>query len=74
MSDRFLNKARFAKEVEERVKEDKIGYMEAILSLCEEYQIDVEKSKKYLSEPLLQKLEKEARDLNYLPKIDRLDL
>jgi hypothetical protein len=64
----FLTKAKFTKLVEETVATKQISYMEAILHLCEQYTIEPEDARKYISPVIKNKLEVEAMNLNFLPK------
>jgi hypothetical protein len=43
--------------------------METVLYLLEEYSFDFSVAPKLLTQPLLEKLENEYRELNFLPKI-----
>ena len=43
--------------------------METILMFMEQYSFDLSVAPKLLNQPILEKLENEFRDLNYLPKI-----
>jgi hypothetical protein len=51
-----------------------MSYLDAIVWLCEQNNIEVEDIKKYLSTPIVENLEKEAMDLNILPKVNTLDV
>lgn len=73
VEDTFLNKARFSKLVESEVIQKSIGYMEAILLLCDENNIDPEDVKKFISPGIKSKLEAEAMSLNFLPKTNSID-
>ena len=46
--------------------------MDAIIGICEKNFIDIEEIKKYVSTAIRDKLEVEARELNYLPKQNTL--
>ena len=73
VEDSFLNKAKFSKLVELQVVEKSIGYMEAILLLCDDNDIDPEDIKKFISPAIKSKLEAEAMSLNFLPKTNSID-
>ena len=73
VEEKFLNKARFSKLVEHEVIQKSIGYMEAILLLCDQNNIDPEDVKKFISPEIKSKLEAEAMSLNFLPKTNSLD-
>lgn len=64
----FLSKKRFTKMIENVVKTKKLSYMEAVVYLCEDNNIDLEDVKKFLSTPIKDRIEVEAMNLNYLPK------
>lgn len=67
MEKLFLNKEIFSEEVESTVRKHNISYMEAIVSICEEKEIEIELVKKHLSNRIKVKLESEAMELNYIP-------
>jgi hypothetical protein len=73
IEESFLNKTKFSKLVENEVLDKSIGYMEAILLLCEENDIDPEDVRKFISPVIKGKLEAEAMSLNFLPKINSID-
>ena len=58
--------------IEETVLKDKISYMDAIIEVCDRNNIELEEVKKYVSPAIKDKLEAEARQLNYLPKLNSL--
>ena len=68
----FLNKEKFSTEVEDTVKKFRISYIEAIVHLCDEKTIEVELVKPYINNIIKNKLESEARELNYLPHMNTL--
>ena len=49
-------------------------YIDAIVWICEKNNIEVEDIKKYLNTSIGENLEKEAMDLNILPKVNTLDV
>jgi hypothetical protein len=73
VEESFLNKTKFSKLVENEVFEKSIGYMEAILLLCEKNDIDPEDVKKFISPIIKDKLEAEAMGLNFLPQTNTID-
>jgi len=73
IEDQFLTKSKFTKLVEATVIELKIPYMEAILHLCEKNDIEPEDVKKFISPIIKDKLEAEARNLNFLPRQNALE-
>ena len=51
-----------------------IGYTEAVIAYCDEYEIEMDIAPKLINKPLKDKLENEARNLNLLPKIGSLPI
>lgn len=73
IEEQFLNKSKFSKLIESEVVDKSIGYMEAILLVCSKNDIEPEDVKKFISPVIKDKLEAEAMDLNFLPKINSID-
>ena len=70
----FLTKKTFSRIVEQFVYENDISYIDAIVHLCEENKMEIEDSKKFLNPSIIGRLEAEARSLNFLPKLNTLDV
>mgnify|MGYP000184892822 CR=1 FL=1 len=70
--EKFLTKARFTTLVENVVKEHKSSYMDAIIHVCEDVDLDLEDVKKYIAPIIKDKLEAEAMRLNFLPRQNTL--
>lgn len=68
----FLTKSKFSKLIEQTVIAKRLSYMDAIVWLCEEYSIEIEDIKKFISPAIKDKLEGEARRLNFLPRKNEL--
>lgn len=68
----MLNKKRFNQMVEDCVRHKRLSYMDAIIHLCEENNIEIEDIKKYVTGPVKAKVEAEAQKLNFLPKGNEL--
>jgi len=58
----------FALKIEDIVKEKQITHMEAVLWYCSDQEIEPDSVKGLISKPLKQKLEANARELNFLPR------
>ena len=65
----FLNKAKFTKMIEEAVCKKRLSYIDAIVHICEETNIDPLDVNKFI---VKEKIEAEARRLNYLPRQNEL--
>jgi len=68
----MLTKQKFTKIIEDTVNKKKLSYIDSIIYICEENNIEVEDAKKYVSPIIKEKLEAEARRLNFLPKGNEL--
>ena len=74
LKEKFLCSAQFAQDIESIVKDDTLGYIDAIVAYCEKNAIDVESVPKLISKPLKEKLKWEATELNYLKRTSRAKL
>ena len=72
IEEKFLNKNKFTKIVEETVIEKQLTYMDAVLYICEMNSIDLEDVRKFISPIIKGKIEAEAMSLNFLPKQNTL--
>ena len=68
LEDQFLTKSKFTKLIEKTVAELKIPYMDAIIKVCENNDIEMDDVRKFVSPVIKDKLEAEAMELNLLPK------
>lgn len=58
----------FSLEIEKTVKDSRCNYLEAVLRLCERYEIDYTSIPKLLTETMKDKIEVDAMSLNMLKK------
>jgi len=72
IEEQFLTKAKFSKLVEQTVFEKRLSYMDAIVWLCEKHNIEIEDCRKFINPIIKDKLEAEARRLNFLPRTNEL--
>jgi hypothetical protein len=68
----MLTKQKFTRMIEDTVRSARLSYIDAIVHICEKNQLEVEDVKKYISDPIKEKLEAEARRLNFLPRGNEL--
>lgn len=64
----FMSKKKFTKMVENTVKTKSMSYMEAVVYLCDDNQLEIEDVKKYIATSIKEKIELEAMNLNFLEK------
>jgi len=74
LKEKFLCSTQFAQEIETIVKDDNLGYIDAIIHYCEQNAIDVESVPKLIPKPLKEKLKWEATELNFLKRTSRAKL
>ena len=74
IKEKFLCQSKFAQDIEHLVMTSKINYIEAIVTYCEENNIEFESVSKLISKPLKEKLKHEATQLNFLKKTSRAKL
>ena len=72
VEENFLTKSKFSKLVEQTVFEKRLSYMDAIVWLCEQHNIEIEDCRKFITPIITDKLEAEARRLNFLPRTNEL--
>jgi len=72
--EKFLTKKSFSAMIESFVFQHRMSYMDSIVHLCEKNGLELEDIKKYLSPTIVEHLESEARQLNFLPKQNTLDV
>ena len=68
LEDKFLTPTKFSQEIERLVHESNglITYIEAVVTYCQEKEIELETVPKLLSKPLKERLKYEAQRLNYM--------
>ena len=59
----------FSLEIEKIAKEKDITHMDAVLLYCKDNEIEPEKVSSLITKGLKEKIEANARDLNFLPKL-----
>ena len=64
----------FTLEIENIAKEKRITHMEAVLHYCEKEGIEPESVSSLISKGLKEKIEANARDLNFLPRQAQLPI
>lgn len=69
-----MTKKKFSKMIENQVRSSELSYMDSIIHLCETNSMELEDIKKFLSNTIIEHLESEAMQLNFLEKQNTLDL
>ena len=70
----LMTPKKFAMIIEKKVVGDKgqTTYMDAILDYCEKHEIKPDMIAPLVSKPLKEKIEADARELNFLPRVATL--
>lgn len=71
IESKFLSAEKFSIDIEKYVKFNGCDYIEAIVSYCEENNIEIESVPKLLSKPLKEKIKHNAQKLNFLKKTSK---
>ena len=74
IEEKILTKKRFCDMVEEYVYEHDESYMDAIVDIMQKNQIEAERVNTLINTSIKDKLEAEARNLNFLERINTLPL
>ena len=74
ITKRFRSANEFSLHIEEKVAKEKIGYMEAVISYCNEIDIDVESVANLINQSLKDKIQNEAEENNYMRKRAKLPI
>ena len=71
--EKFLTPSKFSMEIEKLVKTSGglISYIEAVVTYCQENEIEIETVPKLLSKPLKERLRHEAQRLNYIKQTSK---
>ncbi len=70
----FINKKKFTRMTEDTVRTKSMTYMDAVVYLCEENNLEIEDVKKYITTSIKEKIELEAMNLNFLTKSETLPI
>jgi len=68
-----IEQLKFCQEVEQVALEE-YSYIDAVIKVCESYQIDVAYAAKLLSQPIIEKIQQEGENINLLPKMSKLPI
>ena len=71
--DKFMTQAKFSGMVEEVLKNSDglVNYIDAVIVVCDDLDIEVETVNKLISKPLKDKIKFNAQQLNYVKRTSR---
>ena len=71
--DKFMTQAKFSTMVEDVVKNSNglVNYIDAVIVVCDELDIEVDTVNKLISKPLKDKIKFNAQELNFVKRTSR---
>ena len=74
VEEKLMTPKKFSIAIEKTVKQSGIPYMDALVDYCSKNQIEPEQIKPLITKSLKEKVEVDARNLNFLPKVATLPI
>ena len=74
VEERLMTPKKFSIAIEKTVRQSGISYMDALVDYCNKNQIEPEQIKPLITKSLKEKVEVDARNLNFLPKVATLPI
>lgn len=74
IEENFLTKTKFSRLIEDNVKQTRSSYMDAVIDICTNLDIDLQDCRKFISPTIKDKIEAEAMRLNFLPQANTLPI
>ena len=74
VEEKLMTPKKFSIAIEKTVRESGISYMDALVDYCNKNQIEPEQIKPLITKSLKEKVEVDARNLNFLPKVATLPI
>jgi len=70
LEEKFMTQSRFSDEVERVVKDSNglTNYIDAVISVCDNYEIEIDTVNKLISKPLKDKIKYDAQQLNFIKR------
>lgn len=70
----LMTPKKFSMRIEKLAKDSNTSYLDALLDYCEKNSVEPEQIKPLITKSLKEKLEVNARELNFLPKVATLPI
>jgi len=70
----LMSPKKFSMRIEKLAKDSDTSYLDALLDYCEKNSVEPEQIKPLITKSLKEKLEVNARELNFLPKVATLPI
>ena len=73
-TNKLLTPTKFSMRIENLAKDSESTFLDALLDYCEKNSVEPEQVKPLITKSLKEKLEVNARELNFLPKVATLPI
>ena len=70
----LMTPKKFSMRIEKLAKDSDTSYLDALIDYCEQNSVEPEQIKPLITKSLKEKLEVNARELNFLPKVATLPI
>lgn len=74
MALEVMTTQKFSQIIEEIATKKRIPYMDAVVWYCEQENVEIEVAAKLINAVIKSKIEAEAQELNFLPKVAKLPI
>jgi len=74
MALEVMTTQKFSQMIEEIATKKRIPYMDAVVWYCEQENVEIEVAAKLINAVIKSKIEAEAQELNFLPKVAKLPI
>ena len=74
VEEKLMTPKKFSIAIEKTVKQSGVSYMDALIDYCDKNQVEPEQIKPLITKSLKEKVEVDARNLNFLPKVATLPI
>ena len=73
-TNKLMTPTKFSMRIEKLAKDSDCSYLDALLDYCDKNSVEPEQVKPLITKSLKEKLEVNARELNFLPKVATLPI
>ena len=73
-TNKLMTPTKFSMRIEKLAKDSESTYLDALLDYCEKNSVEPEQVQPLITKSLKEKLEVNARELNFLPKVATLPI
>ena len=73
-TNKLMTPTKFSMRIEKLAKDSESTYLDALLDYCDKNSVEPEQVKPLITKSLKEKLEVNARELNFLPKVATLPI